>query len=46
MDKDFPCEFACCLICIFNPEQIIDDKEIETVQNILGIGISIVEAHI
>lgn len=42
----FPCGFACCLICMFNPEQVIDDKLIDTIQNILGTRVSIVEAHI
>ena len=46
LNYDFPCGFACCLICIYNPEQIVDDKIINAVQSILGIGISIVEAHL
>lgn len=40
------CGFACCLICIHNPKQSVNDKIIDTVRNILGTGVRIVEAHI
>ena len=46
LNYEFPCGFACCQICIYNPEQIMKDNIIDTVQNILGTGIRIVEAHI
>lgn len=42
----FPCGFACCLICIFNPKQPVEGKITDAVQNILGIGVRIVETHI
>lgn len=46
LNYEFPCGFACCLICIYNPEQFMKDNIIDTVQNILDTGVRIVEAHI
>ena len=46
LNYNFPCGFACCLISIYNPEQIVDDKIIDELQNIYGIGVRIIEAHL
>lgn len=43
---NFPCGFASCLIQIINPDQPISNEMIDKIQNILGIEVRIVEAHL
>ena len=46
LDYDFLCGFASALISIFNPIEYIDDKMLEAIENILGIPVRRIEAHI
>lgn len=46
LDYFFPCGFASALISIFNPSQPIDSKIIDAIENVLGTGVRIIEAHI
>lgn len=45
LNYEFPCGFACCLICIYNPKQFMKDDVIESVKGILGTEVRIIEAH-
>lgn len=43
---EFPCGFACCSVCIHNPEQFVKENMIDIIQNTIGDGIRIIEFHI
>ncbi len=46
LNYEFPCGFACCQICISNPEQFEKDNVIEVVKSSLGTDVRNIEAHI
>ena len=41
----FPCGFACCQICIYNPEPFDKNEISAQLQNIFGADVRIIEAH-
>lgn len=42
----FPCGFACCMIDLLNPSCDIGEGTLDTIQNLLGVNVRIIQAHI
>lgn len=42
---DFPCGFACCAVNVLNPVSPIDEKTLDSVRNILGTDVRVIQAH-